>query len=82
MRDDARKVLFIIWEAAKKTNNGYVFSVDIGLRCEDRINVCNYLENGGYISKVDYHGQSQIRCQLEMKGYAFCEKSTREDEIT
>jgi hypothetical protein len=75
VRDDARKVLFIIWEAAKKTNNGYVFSVDIGLRCEDRINVCNYLENGGYI-------QSQIRCQLEMKGYAFCEKSTREDEIT
>lgn len=62
-----KNVLSKIYDATKCTTDGYAVCVTIGIRSDNRRNVCTWLENNGYITGIDYIGQDKIRCQITEK---------------
>ena len=60
-------VLSKIYTAAKNTSDGYVMCTSIDIRSDMRRKICEWLENQGYIKKVELIGQDKIRCQITEK---------------
>lgn len=66
-----RNVLSKIYDATICTADGYAVCVTIDIRSDSRKNVCSWLENNGYITRVDYIGQDKVRCQITEKTRKF-----------
>lgn len=71
MDENSRQILSKIYQAARRTNDGFVISVDIGVRGEERERICQNLTNYGYITKLQYLGKDKIQCQIteEIENY-------------
>lgn len=70
MDQRTKESLKVIVDAAKKTPDGFVMSVELPVKNSDERKVaCTELEREGYISKVDVHGQKYIQCQVEPAAY-------------
>ena len=67
MDEVTQRVLAKIYEATKNTIDGYTVGVSIGIRSDSRREVCSWLVDHGYITKVTFVGQDKIQCQITEK---------------
>lgn len=72
MEERLKAVLMKIYEAAENPD-GFIPSVDIQLRGEERQSVIDKLTSLGFIEKVSPHGRTMVGCILTPEGRAFCE---------
>lgn len=67
MDQQCYEVLQKIFEATKNITDGWCPSVNINLRSSERVRVCETLIQHGFISDVDYIGQTYISCRVTNK---------------
>ncbi|NBH62702.1 hypothetical protein D1155_13700 [Anaerotruncus sp. 80] len=67
MNEDYMKVLKKIKEKAEETTDGFLVSVSLDVRSEKRAELVKYMEQEGYIEKVDFIGKSNISCKVTQK---------------
>lgn len=56
--------------AKANLNDGWVVSCDLECTSDERIIVCQYLKDKGYIDKYTFLGKSSVRCYLTDQGIA------------
>jgi len=69
MDNNQREILYKIYSEATKTTDNYTISCNIGIRAEQREDICKFLEDEGYIKNCSFHGQTYIRCTVLPKTF-------------
>lgn len=67
MNESYKKVLKELKEKAKETTDGYLISVSLGVRGDERLEMVRFMEEEGYIEKVELLGKYNIRCKVTQK---------------
>lgn len=62
-------VLYILYDAAKHTSDGFIISTEINRN--DKKEICSWLEFNGYIENVSYHGKHNVSCQVTNKTFDY-----------
>lgn len=67
------EILKLIYIKAKNTKDDFIKEIDLGVKGQERNNICNYLQKNGYISRTQYIGKSKVQCQVKQKTFKLFE---------